>query len=90
VPGPRGGTGRTRLADKSDREDDLRADEDLHATSEDIAADAARLKAIEEEKAHLDADDPRTVPLSEEGEQIARRLVPKTVAEHEIADEADD
>jgi hypothetical protein len=74
----------------SDREGDLRADEDLHATSEDIAADAARLKAIEQEKAHLDADDPRTLALSEESENIARRLLPKTVAEHEIADESDD
>jgi hypothetical protein len=74
----------------SDREDDRRSDEDLHAISEDIAVDAARLKAIEQEKAHLDADDPRTLTLSEESEDIARRLLPKTVAEHEIADEAHD
>jgi hypothetical protein len=74
----------------ADPDDDRRADEDLHATSEDITADAARLKAIEEEKAHLDADDPRTLALSEESENIARRLLPKTVAEHEIADQSDD
>ena len=60
---------------------------DFRATSEDIAADAARLKEIEEEKARLDPTDPRVQALSEEGETIARRLVPKTVAEREMTDE---
>jgi hypothetical protein len=59
---------------------------ELRATSEDIAADAARLKEIEEEKSRLEATDPRIQGLSEEGEAIARRLVPKTVAEREISD----
>ena len=61
---------------------------DFRATSEDIAADAARLKEIEEEKSHLDPADPRAQALSEEGERIARRLVPKAVAQREITDEA--
>jgi hypothetical protein len=61
---------------------------DLRATAEDIAADAARLTAIEDEKTRLGSDDPRLVELSAEGEAIARRLVPKTVAERELADEA--
>lgn len=61
---------------------------DLHATSEDIAADAARLKQIEEEKTHLEADDPRVLALSQESEAIARRVLAKTVAEREIAGEA--
>lgn len=61
---------------------------DLRATAEDIAADAARLTAIEDEKARLGTDDPRLVELSAESEAIARRLVPKTVAERELADEA--
>ncbi len=61
---------------------------DLRATSEDIAADAARLKAIEEEKTHLDPADPRAQELAEESERIARRLVPKAVAEREMVDEA--
>ena len=65
-------------------------DEDLHATADDIAADAGRLKAIEEEKAGLDADDPRATVLAEEGEALARGMVPKTVAEREMADEARD
>ena len=37
---------------------------DMRATAESIAADAARLTGIEEEKADLDADDPRLVELS--------------------------
>jgi len=61
---------------------------DFRATSEDIAADATRLKEIEEEKARLDPADPRAQELSEESERIARRLVPKTVAEREITDQA--
>ena len=63
---------------------------DFRATSEDIAADAARLKEIEEEKTHLDPGDPRAQELAEESERIARRLVPKTVAEREMTDEAND
>ena len=61
-------------------------DNDLRATAEDIAADAAKLSQIEDEKAHLEADDPRMVGLSAESEQLARGLVPKTVAERELAD----
>ena len=61
---------------------------DLRATAEDIAADATRLAAIEDEKAGLEPDDPRLVELSAEGEAIARRLVPKTAAESELAAEA--
>jgi hypothetical protein len=61
---------------------------DLRATAEDIAADAARLTAIEEEKAGLEVDDPRLVELSTESERLARRIVPKTAAERELADSA--
>lgn len=57
---------------------------DLRATSEDIAADAARLASIEVEKTRLDAHDPRIAVLSAESEWIARRLVPKTTAEREL------
>ena len=59
---------------------------DLRATGEDIAADSARLAAIEAAKARLDAQDPRLVELSAEGEAIAGRLVPKTAAESELVD----
>jgi hypothetical protein len=61
-------------------------DNDLRATAEDIATDAARLSRIEGEKAGLEADDPRMVELSAEGEQLARRILPKSVAERELAD----
>jgi hypothetical protein len=63
-------------------------DDDLRATADDIAADATRLAAIEEEKAGLDAADPRMVELSIEGERLARRLAPKTKAELDLATEA--
>jgi hypothetical protein len=60
---------------------------DLRATGEDIAADSARLTAIEEAKARLDARDPHLAQLSAEGEAIASRLVPKTAAERELVDQ---
>ena len=66
----------------SEQEDDLRA------TTEDIAADAGELQAIEHEKARLEPEDPRMVELSEEGERIARRIVPKTVAERRLVEDA--
>ena len=59
---------------------------DLKATAEDIAADAAQIKALEEEKADLDPADPRVQELSEKSERLARQLVPKTVAERELTD----
>src|SRR5436189_17910 len=62
-------------------------EQDLRATEEDIAADSTRLADIEREKAGLEPDDPRLTQLSAEGERLARRIVPKTVAERDIADE---
>ena len=63
---------------------------DLRATAEDIAADAAEIKAIEEVKVELDPEDPRVRELSAEGERLARRLVPKAVAERELTDTIDE
>jgi hypothetical protein len=63
-------------------------DDDLHVTAEAIGDDAARIKEIEQEKATLDADDPRMVELSEESERLARAMVPKAKAESDIAHEA--
>ena len=65
-------------------------EEDLRATSADIEADSGRLKAIEDEKSRLDPGDPRLVALSKEAEEIARRLVPKTVAQRELSEKAAD
>ena len=62
--------------------------DDLRATSEDVVADAERLRFIEERKQSLPPDDPELIPLSEEAERIARGLVPKTVAQKELATES--
>jgi hypothetical protein len=59
---------------------------DLRATAEDIAADAAQIKELEEEKVELDAENPRVQELSAKSERLARQLVPKTIAEREITD----
>jgi hypothetical protein len=64
------------------------AGDDLRATSEDVAADAERLRLIEERKQALPADDPELLELSAEAERIARGLVPKTVAQSELAAES--
>ena len=63
-------------------------EDDLRATADEIAADAARLAEIEEEKLGLDANDPRMVALSAESQRIAASLIPKTAAELELAIEA--
>jgi hypothetical protein len=65
-------------------------EQDLRATEEDIAADSTRLAALEREKAGLDRGDPRLTELSAEGERLARRILPKTVAERGIVDELAD
>jgi hypothetical protein len=60
---------------------------DLRATAEDIASDASELTSIEKEKAGLQADDPRLAELSRRGERLARRILPKTIAERELVDD---
>jgi hypothetical protein len=60
---------------------------DLRATSEAIVADAERLRAIEERKQELPEGHPELTALSAEAERVARGIVPKTVAERELADE---
>jgi hypothetical protein len=64
------------------------AESDLRATADDLEADARRLLEIETEKQTLEATDPRMLELSIEAEAIARRMVPKTVAQVEVATEA--
>jgi hypothetical protein len=64
------------------------AGDDLRATSEDVVADAERLRRIEERKQALPADDPELIELSAEAERIARGLVPKTVVQRELATES--
>jgi len=66
--------------------DDLESD--IHATAEDVAADATALEAIESEKATVDAEDPRALELASEAEELARSIACKTVAERELVTEA--
>ena len=60
--------------------------DDLKAVTSDIAADAARLQAIEREKATLRAGDPRLLELAREAERIGKILGPKTTLERELVD----
>jgi hypothetical protein len=62
--------------------------QDLRATSEDIAADAAELGALEKRKAKLAPEDPRIVPLSEAAEELAERIAAKTTSETALAKDA--
>jgi hypothetical protein len=59
-------------------------EDDIRATAQSIEGDADRLAAIEDEKKLLDSADPRLLELSQEAEVIAKRLVPKTVAERAL------
>lgn len=62
-------------------------DDQLLATTNDIAADAGELTAIESEKARLDVADPRQDALAARAVDIARDLVPKTLAQLDIVAE---
>jgi hypothetical protein len=55
--------------------------EDLRATIDDIVTDAARLKAIEERKRDLGADDAALAVLAAEARQIADDLPAKAEAQ---------
>jgi hypothetical protein len=66
--------------------DDLESD--IHATAEDITADADVLQAIEAEKAATDPTDPRAIELAARAVELARGIATKTVLEHELVVEA--
>jgi hypothetical protein len=61
---------------------------DIQATAEDIAADSEVLKAIEKEKASIDARDPRAVALASQAEALAHEIAAKASAERELVHEA--
>ena len=63
------------------------AQDDLRATVDAITTDADRLGEIEAQKRDMEPGDPRLVSLSAEAHAIAKRMVPKTQAELEIATE---
>lgn len=64
-------------------------DEALQATASDLIADATALSAIEEQKASLEADDPRQDRLAADAEALVREMVPKAAAQREIVAEVD-
>ena len=63
-------------------------DDDLHATADAIAHDAAAIQAIEEQKTDLAADDPKVITLSAESARLARKVMVNTKIESSIAREA--
>ena len=64
--------------------------QDLRSTADDLAADAERLRQIEELKGSMAPDDPRLVDLAEEAERLARHMAAKASAERELAEEVAD
>ena len=60
------------------------AREDLKATAADVAADAERLREVEQAKGTLDPTDPRLPELAAEAEAIAQELPAKTAAQSEL------
>jgi len=62
--------------------------EDVKALSSSLVNDANELARIEAEKKQLPADDPRSSDIARRSEEIAREILPKTVAERQLTDEA--
>ena len=60
--------------------------DDLHATADDLAADADRLRRIEERKATMAADDPALVELAAEAERLSKEMANKASVERELAE----
>ena len=61
---------------------------ELHATIDAITSDVAQLKRVQARKQALPAGDPRATALANEAVEIATTLLPKTVAERKLVDEA--
>jgi hypothetical protein len=68
-------------------QDEERRREDLAATSESLLSDARRITRIEEEKQHLDIDDPLLDKLSREAEEVAGEIQHKSRVERVLSDE---
>jgi hypothetical protein len=62
-------------------------DEDLRATSESIRTDGAELSQIETQKLALDPADPQVDDLSLRAVELAERIVIKTRAERQLAED---
>ena len=67
--------------------DEEKRREDLTATAESLKHDARRLFEIEDEKEHLDIDDPKLDELSKQAEQLAGDVQRKSRVERALSDE---
>ena len=68
-------------------DDTQEARDELHATSESLQDDAARIRAIEAEKDSLDPADPRVLEMSEDVEQLTRNMAQKAANETALSKE---
>ena len=64
--------------------------DDLRATADDLAADADRLKQIEQKKAALEHGDPELVELSDEAERLTEDMAAKAKIQSQLAEDATD
>lgn len=62
--------------------------EDLRSTAEDLAADAARVRQIETEKAGLHPTDPKVAKLAEESEELTAQMADKAKIQSALIEEA--
>jgi hypothetical protein len=63
-------------------------EDDLRTTSDAVVAGTDKLKALEEEKRHLEPEDPARVQVAREIAEIGRRLEKATTAELELSEQA--
>ena len=63
-------------------------EDQLQASTADIAADAAELRQIEIEKSSMSVEDPRLERLAARAERLTHDLIPKVAAQREIIEEA--
>jgi hypothetical protein len=62
---------------------------DIKATSEDLIADAERVREIEAEKARLPVGDPRLTQLARESAALTALMASKARVERQLAEDAE-
>lgn len=63
-------------------------EDDLRTTSDAVVEGTDRLKALEEQKRHLEPEDPERVRVAAEIAEVGRRIVKATSAELDLAERA--
>jgi hypothetical protein len=63
-------------------------EDDIRTTSDAVVAGTDKLKVLEEEKRHLEPEDPERVRLATEIAELGRRLDDATTAELELSKQA--